>query len=66
LPQAARQAHQIKGAAAYLGAGEITDLAAAVETAAMAGDQAAGANNLEDLEAAFIRIRLEIERLADR
>jgi HPt (histidine-containing phosphotransfer) domain-containing protein len=59
--QAARQAHQIKGAAAYLGAEEITRLASETETLAKARDWGPCAEALEDLEAAFISVRLEIE-----
>ena len=59
--QAARQAHQIRGAAAYLGAGEITGLAGAVEAHAKARDWDPCATAMEDLEAAFIRLRLEID-----
>jgi PAS domain S-box-containing protein len=61
--QAARQAHQIKGAAAYLGAEEITRLASETETLAKAQDWGPCTEALEDLEAAFISIRLEIEAL---
>jgi HPt (histidine-containing phosphotransfer) domain-containing protein len=60
--QAARQAHQIRGAAAYLGAGEeITGLAGEVEAHAKARDWDPCATAVEDLEAAFIRLRLEID-----
>jgi PAS domain S-box-containing protein len=59
--QAARQAHQIKGASAYLGAAEVTRLAAETETLAKAADWPACALALEDLEAAFIGARLEME-----
>ncbi|MEW5786667.1 MAG: ATP-binding protein [Pseudomonadota bacterium] len=61
--QAARQAHQLKGAAAYLGAEEVASLAAETEAQAKAGDWAACLAAQEDLEAAFIRVRLEIEAL---
>ncbi len=61
--QAARQAHQIKGAAAYLGAEEITRLASETETLAKDQDWGPCTEALEDLEAAFISIRLEIESL---
>jgi CheY-like chemotaxis protein len=60
-PQAARQAHQIKGAAAYLGAEEMTRHAAATEQRAKAGDCPACAEAMEELEATFIALRLEIE-----
>jgi two-component system sensor histidine kinase/response regulator len=59
--QAARQAHQIRGAAAYLGAGEVTGLAGEVEAHAKARDWDPCATAVEDLEAAFIRLRLEID-----
>ncbi len=58
--QAARQAHQLKGAAAYLGAAELTALAAEVENLAKAEDWEACASTADDLEAAFIALRLEI------
>ena len=60
---AARQAHQIKGASAYLGAEEITHLASETEALAKTQDWARCEETLEDLEAAFIGIRLEIEAL---
>ena len=60
-PQAARQAHQIKGAAAYLGATEMTRHAGATEQHAKAGDCAGCAEAMEELEASFIALRLEIE-----
>jgi PAS domain S-box-containing protein len=59
--QAPRQAHQIRGAAAYLGAGEVVGLAGEVEAHAKARDWNACATAMEDLEAAFIRLRLEID-----
>jgi len=62
LPRAARQAHQIKGATAYLGATEATALAAEVEAAAKAGDQEACVTAHEDLEAAFIRLSIPIRQ----
>jgi len=68
LPQAARLAHQLKGASSYLGADETTELAGAVEATAKAGDVDACLAHQEDLEAAFIRlfipIREELESLA--
>ena len=67
LPLAARQAHQIKGAAAYLGATEVSVLASEIEAAAREADMETSLTTLEDLEAAFIRllipIREELERL---
>lgn len=60
-PLAGRQAHQIKGAAVYLGAEALAELAANAETAARAGDWPACADASDDLEAAFIGLRLEIE-----
>ena len=60
---AARQAHQIKGASSYLGAAEVTSLAAEAETRAKAGELDACRVALEDLEAAFISVRLEIDSL---
>jgi len=58
---AARQAHQIKGAAAYLGATEVTALASEAETLARSADLEACAAAVDDLEAAFIRLRLEMD-----
>jgi len=67
LPRAARQAHQLKGATAYLGADEATTLSSEVESGAKAGDLEACLTAQEDLEAAFIRllipVRQELERL---
>jgi CheY-like chemotaxis protein/HPt (histidine-containing phosphotransfer) domain-containing protein len=59
--QAARQAHQIKGAAAYLGAQAMTRHAAATEQRAKAGDLPGCTDDMEELEAAFIALRLEME-----
>jgi HPt (histidine-containing phosphotransfer) domain-containing protein len=59
--RAARQAHQIKGAAAYIGAEAISDQAAAIETALKAGAWDAAREAQEELESAFIRLRLEVE-----
>jgi len=59
--QCARQAHQIKGAAAYIGATEMAELAAAVEQAARQEDWDALPELLEDIEAAFIRVKLAME-----
>jgi HPt (histidine-containing phosphotransfer) domain-containing protein len=57
----ARHAHQIKGAAAYLGAAEILELAGAAEQAAKDEDWEALLGWQEDLEAAFIRLKRVIE-----
>ncbi len=65
LPGAARQAHQIKGASAYLGADEITAQAAEVEAAAKAGDLENCLCAQEDLEAAFIRVSLPMREEVD-
>ncbi len=59
---AARQAHQIRGAAVYLGAETMADQARATENAAKDLDWPLTGEALEDLEAAFIAVRLEIER----
>jgi PAS domain S-box-containing protein len=59
--QAARQAHQIKGAAAYMGANAMTELAGETEIHAKAADWPACVNVQEDLEAAFIALRLTME-----
>jgi HPt (histidine-containing phosphotransfer) domain-containing protein len=59
--QTARQAHQIKGAAAYMGAEAMTELASETETQAKAADWPACTAAQEDLEAAFITVRLEME-----
>ena len=70
LPLVARHAHQIKGAAAYLGAETVTVLASEIEAAAKAGDLEACLTTQEDMETAFIRLsiplRREIERLTQR
>jgi len=66
LRSAARQAHQIKGATAYLGATEATTLAADVEAAAKAGDREACLATLDDLEAAFIRLLIPIRQELER
>ncbi len=63
--QSARQAHQIKGAAAYLGAVEIARLAGETELLAKVQDWPQCIDMLEDLEAAFIGARLEIEALQE-
>ncbi len=57
----ARQAHQIKGAAAYMGAETMTELASETEVHAKAADWPACLAAQEDLEAAFISVRLEME-----
>ncbi len=57
----ARQAHQIKGAAAYMGAAAMTELASDTEAQAKAEDWAACIAAQEDLEAAFIAVRLDME-----
>ena len=59
----ARQAHQIKGAAAYIGAEDVARLASEAETQAKAQDWPGCTDALEDLEAAFISVRLEIQAL---
>lgn len=59
--QTARQAHQIKGAAAYMGAESMTELASETETQAKAADWEACMAAQEDLEAAFIAVRLAME-----
>ena len=66
LAQAARQAHQLKGASAYLGAAEVTELAAALESAAKAGDLEASRTGQEDLEAACIRLFLPIREMLEQ
>jgi PAS domain S-box-containing protein len=57
----ARQAHQIKGAAAYMGAEAMTELASEAESQAKAANWPACVAAQEDLEAAFIAVRLEME-----
>lgn len=59
--RAGRLAHQIKGAAAYLGATAVSELARDMETAARSEDWTQGLVTLEDLEAAFISLRLQID-----
>ncbi|MDP2786650.1 MAG: ATP-binding protein [Pseudomonadota bacterium] len=59
--QTARLAHQIKGAAAYLGVEAMTELASESEIQAKAADWPACIAAQEDLEAAFIAVRLGIE-----
>ncbi len=59
--QSARQSHQIKGAAAYMGATAMTELASETEACAKSGDWTACTAALEDLEAAFISLRLSME-----
>jgi CheY-like chemotaxis protein/HPt (histidine-containing phosphotransfer) domain-containing protein len=59
--QTARQAHQIKGAAAYMGAEVMTALASETESLAKVADWPACIAAQEDLEAAFIALRLAME-----
>ncbi len=59
--QAARQAHQIKGAAAYMGATAMSDLASETEACAKSGNWTACTSAQEDLEAAFISLRFSME-----
>jgi len=59
--QVARQAHQIKGASAYLGIQTMVELASETETQAKNTDWSACIAAQEDLEAAFISVRLAIE-----
>ena len=59
--QCARQAHQIKGAAAYIGATELSELASASEQAAKREAWDEVALLLDDLEAAFIRLRTAMD-----
>ncbi len=66
LTQAARLAHQIKGATAYFGAEEAHQLAAAVESAARADDLETCLSAQDDLEAAFIRLTHPIQAELDR
>lgn len=58
-----RLAHQIKGAAAYLGADATTQLSAQLETAAKSGDHAQVEDLSEALEADFIRLRTYIKSI---
>jgi PAS domain S-box-containing protein len=57
----ARQAHQIKGAAAYMGVTAMTELASETESHARSDDWPACIAAQEDLEAAFISVRLSME-----
>lgn len=59
--QTARQAHQIKGATAYMGAEAMTALASDTENLDKAADWPACITAQEDLEAAFITLRLAME-----
>jgi len=59
--QVARQAHQIKGAAAYMGVETITELASETETQAKIADWSTCVTLQEDMEAAFIGVRLAME-----
>ena len=63
LDLCARHAHQIKGAAAYLGASVITAQASDLEKAAKAGTPEHARELTEDLEADFIRLRSHIETI---
>ena len=58
---AARQAHQIKGASAYMGADGMVAFASALEKAAKAKDWPEAESRLDDLAALFIRVRLAME-----
>lgn len=57
----ARQSHQIKGAAAYMGVATMTELASETESHAKSNDWPACIAAQEDLEAAFISVRLSME-----
>jgi PAS domain S-box-containing protein len=61
--QAARQAHQIKGAAAYVGAAQMTEAARRAEQAGKQRDWGHLEAGAADLEAAFLRVRAEMERI---
>jgi CheY-like chemotaxis protein/HPt (histidine-containing phosphotransfer) domain-containing protein len=58
--QIGRMAHQIKGASAYLGAQDMTQLASAIETASRQSDLVTTDKLIQDLEAEFIGVRNEI------
>ena len=60
--QAARLAHQIKGAAAYVGAEAMTEAARCAEGAAKAQEWASLQSCLAGLEAAFEQVRAEMEQ----
>jgi len=60
--QAARLAHQIKGAAAYVGAEAMTEAARCAEGAAKAQEWTRLQTCLAGLEAAFQQVRAEMER----
>lgn len=60
--EAARQAHQIKGAAAYIGATAMLEAARCAEGAAKTQDWTRLQACLAELEAAFGRVRAEMER----
>jgi PAS domain S-box-containing protein len=66
MEQAARQAHQIKGAAAYIGATAMADAARCAEGAAKAQAWARLQVCLDELEAAFERVHAEMERQLER
>ncbi len=59
--QAARQAHQLKGAAAYIGAAAMSEAARCAEGAAKAQDWTRLQACLAELEAAFARVCAEME-----
>ncbi|MDD4881647.1 MAG: ATP-binding protein [Gallionellaceae bacterium] len=63
LETVARQAHQIKGAAAYLVAGTTIELASRLEKTAKDGNRAQAEEIAQDLEADFIRLRNHIETI---
>jgi PAS domain S-box-containing protein len=63
LDEVGRLAHQVKGAAAYLGARPGADLAGQLEKAAKRGDAAQAGEIAPDLEADFIRLRRHIESI---
>ncbi len=60
--QAARHAHQIKGAAAYIGAAAMTEAARCAERSAKAQEWDRLQSCLAELEAAFEQVRAEMER----
>ena len=63
--EAARLAHQLKGAAGYIGAEAMMVLAAQLETVARESDLRTCIELLDDLEAMFIGLRLKIEDLTN-
>ncbi len=60
--QAARQAHQIKGAAAYVAAEAMTEAARRAEGAAKARDWGELERFIEELRKAYARVRSDMER----